>query len=77
MENNLLYKSASIHAERNDYKNRYGADAAILGKEDFVISEIEIDSSLPPTPVENGFLSAESLFSSSINLLGYISALNL
>ena len=43
MENNLLYKSASIHAERNDYKNRYGADAAILGKEDFVISEIEID----------------------------------
>ena len=42
-----------------------------------MISEIEIDSSLPPTPVENGFLSAESLFSSSINLLGYISALNL
>ncbi|UOO82033.1 hypothetical protein LVJ83_00710 [Uruburuella testudinis] len=77
MENNILYQAAQEHANLHRYGDRYQTDALTLKNNAFVVSDIEIDSALPKTLVDIGFLPTELIPTASINLLAYITALGL
>ncbi|VEF01064.1 TauD/TfdA family dioxygenase [Neisseria canis] len=73
--NSSLYETALRNVE--NMKSKCISDKEILKKQNFVVSELEIDKTLPLTPIESGFVKNSEIPITAINLLSYICALEL
>lgn len=77
MDNNTLYQQAVAHSIKHDFHIKFSADLNNLKSNSFTLSQIEIDSFLPDTPTETGFIHNSDIPTTSISLLAYLHALNL
>lgn len=67
--NNELYQLALSNIKSNDLVLKNQSDAQKLRSIGYVVSKIDIDSGLPPTPTLTGFVENKEIELSALNLV--------
>lgn len=75
--NSELYLKAIQRMNELRFSGEYREDREVLDNNGFVVSELKIDSNLPPTPIQTGFIKNSEIPESVINLLGYVCLLGM
>ncbi|OFR02046.1 hypothetical protein HMPREF2907_09210 [Neisseria sp. HMSC055H02] len=70
--NSELYLKAIQRMNELRFLGEYHEDREVLDNNGFVVSKLKIDSNLPLTPIQTGFMKNSEIPESVINLLGYV-----